>query len=186
MASSSMRSSQEMWTSVIPPSVRSYLETTSFSRIAPRIVSEKKSLKKLRIKTYLTVLWAPFKSLTQAHFSRQSSLQILALSYTCRTKICLPFSVAGGRDGRTICSAFPQGQCVAAVPTAEVGCSQSHNQAPSPSHGCQHCTSGHPGACWDKHESVSQNWARILVLWQSTEHFLPAHVVPSTSVEVAF
>lgn len=85
-------------------------------------------------------------------------------------KMCLSFSVAGGRDGRTICSAFPWGQCVAAVFTAEAGGSESHNQASSPDH-CQHCTSGHPGAFWDKHRSSSQNWSRILALWQNL--FLP-------------
>lgn len=72
---------------MVPPSVRSYLETPSFSRIAP-IVSEKKSLKNfaLKLTSLSSVRTAPFKSLTQAHFSRQSSLQILALSYTCKTK----------------------------------------------------------------------------------------------------
>lgn len=170
---------------MVSPSVRSYLETPSFNRIAP-IVSEKKSFKNFALKLI---------SLSSVLLSRAWLRLILVGNQLCKfwpwathveQKICLAFSVAGGRDGRTICSAFPWGQCVAAAFTAEVGCSESHDQAPSLNHGCQNCTSGHPGACWDKHKNSSQNWARILALWQNTEHFLPTHIVSSTSVAVVF
>lgn len=162
---------------MVPPSVRSYLETPSFNRIAP-IVSEKKSLKHFALK---------FTSLSCVLFSRAWLRLILVGNHFCKfwpwaahveQKVCLSFSVAGGRDGRTICSAFPWGQCVAAAFTAEVGWSERHNQAPCLNQGCQHCTSGHPGAFWDKHGSGSQNLARILAWWQNISVPLKLYQAP--------
>lgn len=68
------------WTSVSPPSAMSYLETCSSDTNCLR---EKKLRKTLPCNLSCS---APFKSLAPMLFIRQSALQILALSYTCRTK----------------------------------------------------------------------------------------------------
>lgn len=96
------------WTSMAPPSVRSYLRYPTSITITP-IVPGKKSLDELWLKTYLTILCAPFKSLTQMLFIGNQLCKFWPWATNVEQQISLTFNVAGGRDGKTICSAFPWG-----------------------------------------------------------------------------